>query len=164
MHPLTTDDAATPRDGTAPTHETAIARRVARFRIILAVFWTAAILVLCWAPREFVQEAEENAPWFTFPNLDKVVHWGIFVAFTVLWLRTSSSRWRYPVVVLAGVGMAILTELGQLVPSIERDASVADGITDLIGLTLGLILARWLEPLLARLESRILGTAAPPPS
>lgn len=160
MHPLTTDDSAPMHDADAPTHATTIARRISRFRIILAAVWTAVILVLCWTPREFVQEAEENAPWFAFPNFDKVVHWGIFVAFTILWLRTLTSRWRYAVVVLAGLGMAVLTELGQLVPQIGRDASVADGVTDLIGLMLGLALARWLEMPLAWLESKLIGTAS----
>ncbi|MHB1559252.1 MAG: VanZ family protein [Isosphaeraceae bacterium] len=162
MHPLTTDDAAPPRDRTASANESASTTRFARSRITLASLWTAVILVLCWAPREYVQEAEENTPWFAIPNFDKVVHWGIFVVFAVLWLRTSGSRTRYLTVALAGLGLAVLTELGQLLPRIGRDASVADGITDLIGLTLGLILARWLEPLLAWLESRILGPADRP--
>lgn len=162
MNPLTTDDAAPPRDGTAPTHESAISRRAARFRIILASLWTVVILVLCWTPRQYVQEAAENTHWFAIPNFDKVVHWSIFVAFAVLWLRTSRSRTRYPVIALAGLGLAVVTELGQLLPQIRRDASLADGITDIIGLTLGLILARWLEPLLAWLESRILGTDGGP--
>ncbi len=162
MNSLTTDDSAPQRDGTSSANESAATSRVARFRIILAALWTAVILVLCWAPRQYVQEAEENAPWFAIPNLDKVVHWGIFVVFAVLWLRTSGSRGRYPAVALAGLALAVVTEVGQLMPQVGRDGSVADGITDLIGLTLGLILARWLEPLLAWLESRILGTERRP--
>lgn len=142
--------------------ESAITSRVARFRLILASLWTVVILVLCWTPRQYVQKAEENTQWFAIPNFDKVVHWGIFVAFTVLWLRTSRSRTRYPAVAIAGLGLAVLTELGQLLPRIGRDASVADGITDMIGLALGMILARRLEPLLAWLESRILGTEGRP--
>lgn len=162
MNSLTTDDAAPPRDGTASSNEPATTSRVARFRIILAALWTAVILVLCWTPSQYVQEAEENAPWFAFPNLDKIVHWGMFVVFAILWLRASRSRTRYPAVALAGLGLAILTEVGQLLPQIGRDASLADGITDMIGLTLGLILARWLEPVAAWLESRVLGTAGQP--
>ena len=90
------------------------------FRIAMAALWTIVILVLCWMPGEWVQEVEEGSSWFQIPNLDKVVHWGIFVVFTVLWLRTGTSRWRYAWVALGGLAVASITELVQNAP---RDRS-----------------------------------------
>jgi hypothetical protein len=130
---------------------------VVRFlRIAMAVLWTSVIFFLCWMPGKWVQEVEEGSPWFQVPDLDKVVHWGIFVLFTVLWLRTGTSRWRYAWVALAGLAVAAITELVQMIPAIDRDAEVGDAITDLIGVAIGLSIARWIEPLLRRAESLLL--------
>jgi VanZ family protein len=129
-----------------------------RLRIAMAVLWTVVILVLCWMPGKWVQELEQESPWFQVPDLDKVVHWGIFVVFTVLWLRTSTSTWRYAWVALGGLALASISELVQMFPAIGRDAEVGDAITDLIGVALGLALARWIEPLLRRAESRVFRT------
>jgi hypothetical protein len=126
-------------------------------RIAMAALWTSVIFFLCWMPGKWVQEVQEGSPWLQFPDLDKVVHWGIFVLFTVLWLRTGTSRWRYAWVALGGLAVAAITELVQmLLPAIGRDAEVGDAITDLIGVAIGLSIARWIEPLLRRAESLLL--------
>ena len=71
-----------------------------------------------------VQEVEGGPSWFLLliPDFDKLVHWGIFVVFTVLWLRTGTSTWRYAWVALGGLAVAAITELVQLLPAIGRDA------------------------------------------
>jgi hypothetical protein len=140
----------------AATHEpAATGTTLAIFRFAMATLWTLVILVLCWTPRQIVQELEEGPSWFLLliPNFDKLVHWGIFLVFSVLWLRTSTSRWRYAWVALGGLAVAAITEVVQLLPAIHRDASMADGLTDLIGVAIGLAIARWVEPLLRRAES-----------
>jgi hypothetical protein len=144
--PQRDDAAAPPVRSTAPSTLKAL-------RIAMAALWTLVICFLCWMPGRWVQEVGKGSPWFEIPDLDKVVHWGIFVLFTVLWLRTSTSRWRYAWVALGGLAMASITELVQLIPAVGRDAEVADGITDLIGVAIGLGVARWIEPLLRRAES-----------
>ncbi len=131
----------------------------------MAALWTIVILVLCWMPGFVVQDIERDSSWFQVPNLDKVVHWGIFVAFTVLWLRTSTSRWRYACVALGGLAAASITEVVQNLPAIGRDGEVGDAITDLIGVAIGLAIAPWIEPLLCRMESllfRALGIGSRP--
>ena len=128
----------------------------AAFRVAMAVLWTLVICFLCWMPGHWVQEVGHGSPWFQLPDLDKVVHWGIFVVFAVLWLRTSTSRRRYAWVTLGGLALAVITELVQMIPAINRNAGLDDGITDLIGVALGLAVARWIEPLLSRIESRLL--------
>jgi hypothetical protein len=149
----TTQDDAKPAAALAPAAATKAAMIV---RFALAALWTLAIMVLCWMPRYIVEEVEEGSSWFEIPNLDKVVHWGIFVVFAVLWLRTSTSRRRYAWVALGGLALAVITELVQTIPAINRNAGLDDGITDLIGVALGLAVARWIEPLLSWIESRLL--------
>jgi hypothetical protein len=140
----------------AATHSPAAAgTTLAIFRFAMATLWTLVILVLCWTPRPIVQELEEGPSWFLLliPNFDKLVHWGIFLVFSVLWLRTGTSRWRYAWVALGGLALAAITEIVQLLPAIRREASMADALTDLIGTAIGLAIARWVEPLLRRAES-----------
>lgn len=126
-------------------------------RLAVAAAWTAVICVLCWMPRDMVHRVEEDSSWFRVPNLDKVVHWGIFVVFAVLWLRVGSSRWRFATVAVAGLALAVLTELGQRLPAVGRDATVGDAVTDMIGVAIGLGVARWVEPVLSRVESLVFG-------
>jgi len=148
---------------TTPENDQAVARTAVpaavgstlkAVRIAMAALWTSVIFFLCWMPGEWVQEVAKGSPWFQVPDLDKVVHWGIFVLFTVLWLRTGTSRRRYAWVALGGLAVAAITELVQMgVPAIGRDGEVGDAITDLIGVAIGLAIFRWIEPLLRRVES-----------
>jgi VanZ family protein len=114
-------------------------------------------MTLCWLPQEVVQHVEEKSPWFAINHLDKAVHSGIFLVFAVLWARVWPSRRRYAWVGLMGLGLAALTEIGQLLPVIGREASVADAATDMLGCVIGLALVPWLEPLLCRTEAQLFG-------
>jgi len=133
-----------------------IEHRVTTYRGMIAVLWTLVILTLCWLPSSVLQEVEKDSSWFQIPNLDKLVHWGIFLLFSLLWLRVGSSRWRFLWVALAGLVLAVVTEVVQLLPIIGRDGNIGDAVTDCIGVLIGLALAPALEPLLHRMESRIL--------
>jgi hypothetical protein len=130
-------------------------------RLAMASMWTIAILVLCWMPVDWIEETEQGSGWFEIPNLDKLIHWGIFVAFAVLWLRVGRSRWRYAWVALGGLALAVITEVVQSLPLVARDGNVADSVSDMIGIAIGLIVARWIEPLLRGLESRVVGDSPP---
>jgi uncharacterized membrane protein YccC len=113
---------------------------------------------LCWLSPRWVHELEKKTPsWFEFPDLDKVVHWGLFCVFTLLWLRTSKSRHRYWAVALGGLALAVITEVGQNLPFIHRDGNVPDAIADFIGVLIGLAVASLVEPLLRFVESRLFG-------
>jgi hypothetical protein len=129
-------------------------------RIAMAAAWTVVICVLCWTPGAIVNELEQGSPWFKLPNFDKVVHWGIFTLFAVLWLRTTTSRRRYLWVALAGLALAVITEVGQDILPVGRDGQIGDGVTDLIGLAIGLIGARWVEPLFRWAESLVFGRSS----
>jgi hypothetical protein len=125
-------------------------------RVGLAILWTLAIMTVCWLPREIVEEVEGESSWFEIPNLDKLVHWGIFAVFSVLWLRAAAPRRPTLWVAGAGVALSAITEVVQILPSIGRDCNFWDFATDVIGVLLGLAAARWVEPLARWVESRIL--------
>jgi hypothetical protein len=105
----------------------------------LAWIWTLVIMALCWTPRFLLGgiEAEHRPP--PIPYLDKAVHLGIFAVFAFLWMWAGSPGRRVWQVAAAGSGLALLTELGQELPIVSRDANLADGLADLVGVVVGLL-------------------------
>ncbi|WP_337177453.1 VanZ family protein [Paludisphaera sp.] len=120
-----------------------------RLRRMAAVGWTSLILVACWMPRKAVHAAGEGTGLLGIPHFDKVVHLGVFAVFVLLWLA-ASRRPRYAAVTVAGLALAVITELGQLVPLVNRQAAVDDGAVDLLGVLAGVILFRYAAPWAAR--------------
>jgi VanZ like family len=124
-------------------------------RVVLAVLWTIVIMLLCWVPGHVVQRFEAGSGWFKIVNLDKFIHSGIFVVFALLWARVSSSRRRFAWIAFGGVVFAAVTELGQLIPAVGRDATVADLIADSSGVLIGIVAFPWAEPWFQLIESRL---------
>ena len=58
---------------------------LSRLRLAMASLWTVVIMMLCWIPGSVVREFEHGSSWFKVPDLDKMIHAGIFVVFSVLW-------------------------------------------------------------------------------
>jgi VanZ family protein len=108
-------------------------------RSLLAWSWTFVILALCWMPRFYLPDNERLPKPFFVPNFDKLVHMGIFTVFAVLWMRVGQSRHRARWVFLGGIALATITELGQMNRFVNRDANVADGFADMIGVAVGLV-------------------------
>jgi hypothetical protein len=125
------------------------------FRFGSALLWTLAILTVCWLPRRWVEVVEGERPWLQIPALDKVIHWFIFVGFSVLWLRLGQSRRRIAWIVVAGIALSAITELVQNLPVVGRDGSVGDFLMDLTGIAVGLAVAGFVEPKLRHVESCI---------
>ena len=119
-------------------------------KVCVAWFWTFVILVLCWIPRIYLSGEEKIAKPFFVPNFDKLVHLGIFAVFSFLWMRVGSSRSRAWWVVVAGVALAVITELGQEIPIVNRDCNVADGLADSVGVIVGLVAYGLLQKLFVR--------------
>lgn len=119
-------------------------------RMFSAVLWTLVILVLCWTPSYLLPLDEgPGRSLLGLLHLDKVVHAGIFVAFTVLWLRAvrggnSLAFW----VFAGGLALAVITEWAQNLPLIAREGEAADAVVDVIGLLAGFPIYVWLEKLL----------------
>ncbi len=107
-----------------------------------------------------MRHVEEDSSWFRLPNLDKVVHFILFFVFAILWVR--AVRWpRKPLAIgIMGLVLTIVTELGQELPVVGRDATLGDGLTDLSGLLIGLAIAGLIEPVLRSAERGIFGERA----
>ncbi len=136
--------------------------RLKSLRIASAVIWALIILALCWTPRAVIQEVEYGS-FFRLPSLDKLVHAWIFVILAILWLRIAPSRGMLLTVIVGGAALGILSELGQMMPFVNRDANLFDFLTDCAGVLIGVAVAPLLEPWIERLERRIF-RAPPPPS
>jgi VanZ family protein len=108
-------------------------------RSLLAWSWTFVIMALCWIPRFYFPDDERLPKPFFVPNFDKLVHMGIFAVFAVLWMRAGQAKHRARWVFLAGLALATITELGQMVRFVNRDANVADGFADMMGVVVGLV-------------------------
>jgi hypothetical protein len=125
-------------------------------RTVIAVLWTIVIMMLCWLPSHVVQRVEAGSGWLKIVNLDKAIHSAIFLVFAFLWARVSSSPRRFAWVAIGGIVFAAVTELGQLIPVIERDATVADLLADCAGVLTGIVAFPWVEPWFQLVESRLL--------
>jgi VanZ family protein len=111
-------------------------------RYALAWGWTLVILVLCWWPTRLLPVSETaRVPFFTI-NVDKLVHFSIFATFAVLWMRVRRPAGTTGRVLLAGLVLTVVSELGQLVPAVGRDANLPDAAADLVGVGIGLLAYR----------------------
>jgi VanZ family protein len=110
-------------------------------RVALAWSWTVLILALCWCPGNLLPVPETGLRIQFTMNLDKLVHFGLFAVYAYLWARADGQPGlANPArVLLAGLFFTVISELGQLMPFVGRDASVEDGIADMIGVVLGLM-------------------------
>jgi hypothetical protein len=125
------------------------------YRALMAVLWTIVIMLLCWLPGRVVERVEAGSGWFKIVNLDKAIHSAIFVIFALLWARVGSSRRRFAWIAVGGVIFAAITELGQLIPAVGRDANVRDLIADSTGVLIGIVAFPWAEPWCQLIESRL---------
>jgi VanZ family protein len=106
-------------------------------RTWLAWFWTLVILGLCWLPRMYIPGEERLPPPFVL-NFDKYVHTGIFAVFAFLWMRTRETKLRALWILLWGVALAAISEIGQENRFVDRDANVADALADIVGVVVGI--------------------------
>jgi VanZ family protein len=80
--------------------------------------------------------------------MDKLVHVGLFLGFAVLWAEALPEKFRrYLWVAVAGLTLAVISELGQLFPAVRRDAEFADAAADFFGVLVGLCVFRLLDEL-----------------
>ena len=105
-------------------------------RRALAIGWTALIFVGCWLPGRWVEFGLSRSGGLLPIDLpaDKIAHALLFFVFGILWRRAGLGL---APTILAGLAGAVVTELGQLVPLLERTCDLADFFADLGGLVLG---------------------------
>jgi VanZ family protein len=109
-------------------------------RIFPALAWTVLVLVLCWIPGRWLGQ---EAPGGQF---DKLAHAGMFVVFSWLWAWAVAPSMRTARILGAGLLLALVTEVGQAVPLIGRDADPRDALADSIGVGVGLGVFRLRRP------------------
>jgi VanZ family protein len=104
------------------------------------LLWIVVILGLCWTPKSLMPIPEGPRPVSIIPHLDKVVHFGMFAILGWLGMYAGSKPGpaRYRGIFLLGLGLAILSELGQMTPLVGRDAGLDDLAADMIGVIAGL--------------------------
>ena len=103
----------------------------------LSIGWALLILALCSSPGASV-------PDLTLFTFDKLGHFGMFFIGALLWLRAWPERPGW--VFAAGIAFSVGTELYQgLVPFLGRSADPFDVLADILGLTVGILLALWLR-------------------
>ena len=108
------------------------------YRTALAVIWTALLLTACWLPSHRLPDGEIPRSFSHVPHADKIVHAGLFGVFVVAWMRALTAGRRRTGIALAGIALAITTELVQGIPAIHRDPSVLDAMADAVGIAAGL--------------------------
>lgn len=95
---------------------------------------TAVVLALCLAPRGWVARESSGKH---LPHTDKVVHFAMFAAFALSWVasrpRASLSRSFVTSVLVASVALAVLTEVAQGHPYVQRDPDPLDALADMVG-------------------------------
>lgn len=113
----------------------------------MAACWTALLLIGCWWPAELMPVDESSAPSFEIPHLDKLIHASLFAGFAFLWFRGGRPSPRRAALVLsASLSLAVVTEIGQAVPPVNRDPDVGDALADSAGAALGLAVAWMFRP------------------
>ena len=114
-------------------------------RSLPAIVWTLLIVALCLVPSSWLGSGEPSGDpsWLRrllgpIP-LDKAIHFSMFAIFGLIW-RWSGASLRSTL--LGGVALAVLTELGQSIPALERSTDLDDLMADLAGLAVPLLLYR----------------------
>jgi VanZ family protein len=106
-------------------------------KLYIAIAWSVILLILLTLPGNMLP----NEPSFQIPNLDKVVHIGLFGGFVVLWcLYTSTRKLQQKKLVrfffyifIIGVVLGISMEYVQKYFIPFRDFELGDIIADMIG-------------------------------
>lgn len=119
-----------------------------------AITWTAAIFLACWFPSDRLSIKESSSHTIMIPHADKIVHFSLFTIFSILWVRLGSDRHSLIMIVLSGVVIATLSEVGQAHPWVNRDPDLFDVIADFLGLLTGVAIGLMRSPY-CRLNQRV---------
>lgn len=109
----------------------------------IAIVWTLVILAVCTLPGK-------NVPNPPFPNFDKLVHLGMFVIWSVLWLLSHPAKGK--LIIILGMAYGLGIEFYQQILPFDRTFDWWDALADSVGVLLGygfktLILDRYLQRL-----------------
>lgn len=105
----------------------------------LAILWTLLIMVALTIPGRAIPDSN-------ILQLDKLIHAGLFLVLTLLWLAALShaSLLRGMIILAAMLAYAVLTEVYQEVMPIGRSADMLDSLADAAGAIIAFLL--WIAP------------------
>jgi VanZ family protein len=80
--------------------------------------------------------ARESGPG-VIPHVDKLIHFGMFAGFSLLWMNARPpwprGRTWWAAVLGAALVLAVVTEVAQGLPAVNRDPDPLDGLADAFG-------------------------------
>ena len=121
---------------------------------IIAAAWTLLLVIGCWIPSSRLAVNETATSLMRVPNLDKLAHLFLFGVFAALWARAfRGGRSRFALIMIAGIALAIITEIGQGSRYVRRDADLMDALADTIGTALGIGGWIWFEKRSKRIKT-----------
>ena len=104
-----------------------------RHKLTLAILATLLVLFLCLLPRAWMGPEHIHL----IPHSDKIVHFGMFFLFALLWARVAEAgeafRARVVMIAISVVCLAISTEWAQGFSFVDRDPDVLDALADTAG-------------------------------
>lgn len=113
-----------------------------RWRLVVAVGWTAAVLAMLWAP-------PPPPPDVVIPHFDKYVHFAFFLGIGLAW-RAAALRPAW--VLTAGTVLGAITEIVQASLPWPRSADAWDVVADALGLVVALGIGAALGAVATRLR------------
>lgn len=107
----------------------------------LAIFWTILILFLCL-------KSPSGEPKFYFPNADKIVHFGFYFVFVLLWFRflvfkDKNSNATLSMLIVVSIVLGILIEIAQKYFTINRQADWLDIVANTFGSISGYFVSKF---------------------
>lgn len=107
----------------------------------LALFWTILILFLCL-------KSPSGEPKFYFPNSDKIVHFGFYFVFVLLWFRflvfkDKNSNATLAMLIIVSIVLGILIEIAQKYFTINRHADWLDIVANAFGSISGYFVSKF---------------------
>ena len=94
----------------------------------LAWFWTFLILTACTWPGK-------DIPTAPVAGFDKVVHAGLFIVWTILWLLAYPRKWK--VIIISGMAYGLGLEFYQQLLPFDRTFDWWDAVADAVGVLTG---------------------------
>ncbi len=127
-------------------------RKISILYLFLALFWTYEVTYLSLFPIEPV-----SGPWFDFPHMDKLGHFGFYFGFVLLWylyfkaIKLKKS-WKYSFVLAILYG--ILMEVLQYTMPYERMFDMLDIVANITGAVFAVICIKKVLPSLYSLKRK----------
>lgn len=107
----------------------------------LAFFWTILILFLCL-------KNPSSEPKFYFPNADKIVHFGFYFGFVLLWFRFLVYKAKYSnmtllILIFVSILFGISIEIAQKLLTTSRQADWMDIVANTFGSLSGYFVSKF---------------------